>query len=146
VSFESIFLNFDTYFLYIVPAPYGLFAYSCYAMAKDSASTFKIIDDSGCPVDTEIFPAFQHVDHALSATYEAFRFTESYGVIFQCNIRYCLGPCPLAECSGERVVVAETTEAPKLEGNELDLERTLSEPERSLHISWGRKRRSIESS
>ena len=22
------------------------------------------------------------------------RFTESYGVIFQCNVKYCLGPCP----------------------------------------------------
>ena len=23
----------------------------------------------------------------------ALRFTESYGVIFQCNVKYCLGPC-----------------------------------------------------
>ena len=30
---------------------------------------------------------------ALQSVYEAFRFTESYGVIFQCNVKYCLGPC-----------------------------------------------------
>ena len=30
---------------------------------------------------------------ALQSGYEAFRFTESYGVIFQCNVKYCLGPC-----------------------------------------------------
>jgi hypothetical protein len=29
------------------PAPYGIFARSCVAMAKDSKSTFQIIDDEG---------------------------------------------------------------------------------------------------
>ena len=36
--------------------------------------------------------------NALVSNYEAFRFTESYGVIFQCNVKYCLGPCPPANC------------------------------------------------
>lgn len=62
-------------------------------MAKDSKSTFQIIDDDGCPVDPTIFPAFTPDGNALQSVYEAFRFTESYGVIFQCNVKYCLGPC-----------------------------------------------------
>lgn len=62
-------------------------------MAKDSKSTFQIIDDDGCPVDPSIFPAFTPDGNALQSVYEAFRFTESYGVIFQCNVKYCLGPC-----------------------------------------------------
>lgn len=62
-------------------------------MAKDSKSTFQIIDDEGCPVDPTIFPAFTPDGNALQSVYEAFRFTESYGVIFQCNVKYCLGPC-----------------------------------------------------
>lgn len=62
-------------------------------MAKDSKSTFQIIDDEGCPVDPSIFPAFTPDGNALQSVYEAFRFTESYGVIFQCNVKYCLGPC-----------------------------------------------------
>jgi hypothetical protein len=74
-------------------APYGIFARSCVAMAKDSKSTFQIIDDEGCPVDPSIFPAFTPDGNALQSIYEAFRFTESYGVIFQCNVKYCLGPC-----------------------------------------------------
>lgn len=74
-------------------APYGIFARSCVAMAKDSKSTFQIIDDDGCPVDPSIFPAFTPDGNALQSVYEAFRFTESYGVIFQCNVKYCLGPC-----------------------------------------------------
>lgn len=79
--------------LFSVTAPYGIFARSCVAMAKDSKSTFQIIDDDGCPVDPTIFPAFTPDGNALQSVYEAFRFTESYGVIFQCNVKYCLGPC-----------------------------------------------------
>uniref|UniRef100_T1IUF2 ZP domain-containing protein n=1 Tax=Strigamia maritima TaxID=126957 RepID=T1IUF2_STRMM len=78
--------------------PYGIFARSCYAMAKDSKSTFQIIDDRGCPVDDAIFPRFVQDGTALQSDYEAFRFTESYGVIFQCNVKYCLGPCEPVDC------------------------------------------------
>ncbi|CAO1408371.1 unnamed protein product [Diamesa tonsa] len=96
--------------------PYGIFARSCVAMAKDSKSTFQIIDDDGCPVDPSIFPGFTPDGNALQSIYEAFRFTESYGVIFQCNVKYCLGPCEPAVCEWGRDSVE----------------------------SWGRKRRSIE--
>ncbi|XP_057666359.1 uncharacterized protein LOC130900056 isoform X1 [Diorhabda carinulata] len=82
--------------------PYGIFARSCVAMAKDSKSTFQIIDDEGCPVDATIFPAFTPDGTALQSIYEAFRFTESYGVIFQCNVKYCLGPCDAAVCEWGR--------------------------------------------
>lgn len=75
--------------------PYGIFARSCVAMAKDARSTFEIIDEHGCPVDHTIFPNFVPVanGNALESSYEAFRFTESYGVIFQCNVKYCIGKC-----------------------------------------------------
>jgi len=79
--------------------PYGIFARNCVAMAKDAKSTFQIIDDKGCPVDPNIFPRFTSEVFALQSTYEAFRFTESYGVIFQCNVKYCLGKCEPAQCS-----------------------------------------------
>jgi hypothetical protein len=79
--------------------PYGIFARNCVAMAKDSRSTFPILDAEGCPVDPTIFPRFTPDGSALQSTYEAFRFTESYGVIFQCNVKYCLGPCEPAVCT-----------------------------------------------
>lgn len=44
-------------------------------------------------MDPSIFPSFTPDGNALQSVYEAFRFTESYGVIFQCNVKYCLGPC-----------------------------------------------------
>ncbi|XP_023215849.1 uncharacterized protein LOC111618533 isoform X2 [Centruroides sculpturatus] len=98
--------------------PYGIFARSCVAMAKDARSTFEIIDERGCPVDQTIFPSFMEVGNALESTYEAFRFTESYGVIFQCNVKYCIGKCEPAVC---------TTNLGREE-------------------SWGRKKRSPEKS
>lgn len=79
--------------------PYGIFARSCMAMAKDARSTFPIIDEQGCPVDPAIFPRFTPEGNALISVYEAFRFTESYGVIFQCNVKYCLGPCQPVSCT-----------------------------------------------
>ncbi|XP_037088474.1 uncharacterized protein LOC119109039 [Pollicipes pollicipes] len=79
--------------------PYGIFARNCVAMAKDAKSTFQIIDDQGCPIDPNIFPRFTSNINSLESTYEAFRFTESYGVIFQCNVKYCLGQCQPAQCS-----------------------------------------------
>lgn len=70
---------------------------------------------SSCPVDNSIFPGFTPDGNALQSIYEAFRFTESYGVIFQCNVKYCLGPCEPAVCEWGR----DSME------------------------SWGRKRRSV---
>ncbi|UYV79377.1 hypothetical protein LAZ67_17002369 [Cordylochernes scorpioides] len=82
--------------------PYGIFARSCVAMAKDARSTFEVIDERGCPVDSAIFPKFQQIGaNSLESTYEAFRFTESYGVIFQCNVKYCIGTCEPVNCDGE---------------------------------------------
>lgn len=44
-------------------------------------------------MDSSIFPSFMENGNALESTYEAFRFTESLGVIFQCNVKYCIGKC-----------------------------------------------------
>lgn len=66
-------------------------------------------------MDNSIFPGFTPEGSALQSIYEAFRFTESYGVIFQCNVKYCLGPCEPAVCEWGR----DSME------------------------SWGRKRRSV---
>ena len=68
-----------------------------------------------CPVDNSIFPSFYQIGNALESTYEAFRFTESYGVIFQCNVKYCIGKCEPVICGVGRDNVE----------------------------SWGRRRRSV---
>ncbi|XP_013780210.1 uncharacterized protein LOC106464601 [Limulus polyphemus] len=84
--------------------PYGIFARSCMAMAKDGKSVFKMVDDDGCPVDSSIFPGFIQVGRGLESSYEAFRFTESYGVIFQCNVKYCIGKCNSISCGEGREI------------------------------------------
>ena len=56
-------------------------------------------NNTRCPVDNSIFPSFSETGNALESSYEAFRFTESYGVIFQCNVKYCIGRCePVCAC------------------------------------------------
>lgn len=69
-----------------------------------------------CPVDNSIFPNFYQSGNALESSYEAFRFTESYGVIFQCNVKYCIGKCEPVICGVGRDNIE----------------------------SWGRRRRSID--
>ena len=67
-------------------------------------------------MDNTIFPNFYQVGNALESSYEAFRFTESYGVIFQCNVKYCIGKCEPVICGVGRDNIE----------------------------SWGRRRRSVE--
>lgn len=115
--------------------PYGIFARNCVAMAKDSRSTFPIIDENGCPVDPNIFPRFTPDGTALQSNYEAFRFTESYGVIFQCNVKYCLGPCEPAVCTYGREnfdswgrkkrSLDKRTVGNEIEGNTMSLSREI---------------------
>lgn len=90
----------------------NLFAF-CYF--KENVSNKVKYYMNRCPVDPAIFPAFSPDGNALQSLYEAFRFTESYGVIFQCNVKYCLGPCEPAVCEWGRDSVE----------------------------SWGRRRRSV---
>ncbi|XP_053208805.1 protein let-653-like [Panonychus citri] len=106
--------------------PYGIFARSCVAMAKDARSTFEIIDDHGCPVDNSIFPSFMENGNALESNYEAFRFTESYGVIFQCNVKYCIGKCEPVICTAGREEITSWGRKRRSAHYETDDEMTLS--------------------
>lgn len=86
-----------------------------FSVASKINSDLIYFHSRSCPVDNSIFPGFTTDGNALQSIYEAFRFTESYGVIFQCNVKYCLGPCEPAVCEWGR----DSME------------------------SWGRKRRSV---
>lgn len=90
-----------------------ILAFSCVIknIIKDNTSLTQSLT-SRCPVEPSIFPQFKKDGYALQSVYEAFRFTESYGVIFQCNVKYCLGPCEPVSDGGEEGRLAET----RLEG------------------------------
>lgn len=84
-----------------------------------------------CPVDNSIFPGFTPDNgNALQSIYEAFRFTESYGVIFQCNVKYCLGPCEPAMCEWGRDSMESWGRKRRSVGNE-----TSSENDEAMKIS-----------
>lgn len=71
----------------------------CSVLSDDCRAT-QTTEHNRCPVDNSIFPSFLETGNALESSYEAFRFTESYGVIFQCNVKYCIGRCePVCVCA-----------------------------------------------
>ncbi|KAK6636867.1 hypothetical protein RUM43_010531 [Polyplax serrata] len=123
--------------------PYGIFARSCVAMAKDSKSTFQIIDDEGCPSDPSIFPAFSADGNALQSVYEAFRFTESYGVIFQCNVKYCLGPCEPAVCEyGRESIESLGRKRRSVSANQTESEEDMTLSQEILVLDFGDEKQS----
>jgi len=77
-------------------------------------------------VDNSIFPAFLQSGNALESSYEAFRFTESYGVIFQCNVKYCIGKCEPVICGVGRDNVESWGRRRRSTHFESDDEMTLS--------------------
>lgn len=92
-------------------------------------------------MDPSIFPSFSPDGNALQSIYEAFRFTESYGVIFQCNVKYCLGPCePVSE-------PLWSSGLPKSNTTKTFFLQAVCEYGRESSESWGkRRRRSISNS
>lgn len=77
-------------------------------------------------MDNTIFPSFYQSGNALESTYEAFRFTESYGVIFQCNVKYCIGKCEPVICGVGRDNVESWGRRKRSTLEESDDEMTLS--------------------
>lgn len=92
---------------------------------------------SRCPVDQSIFPGFTPDANALQSIYEAFRFTESYGVIFQCNVKYCLGPCEPAVCEWGRDSMESWGRKRRSVGNETSSDEDMNISQEILVLDFG---------
>lgn len=90
-----------------------------------------------CPVDQSIFPGFTPDANALQSIYEAFRFTESYGVIFQCNVKYCLGPCEPAVCEWGRDSMESWGRKRRSVGNETSSDDDMNISQEILVLDFG---------
>ncbi|XP_040580010.1 uncharacterized protein [Lepeophtheirus salmonis] len=75
-------------------------------IAKDpySQRAIRLIDNRGCPVDPEVFPALglSRSGDGLSTYFHAFKIPESNFLVFEANIRTCRGGCPPVDCHGAR--------------------------------------------
>ncbi|XP_014665198.1 PREDICTED: uncharacterized protein LOC106807395 [Priapulus caudatus] len=84
---------------------FGMFAHSCKANTGGRGMMFmevEIIDSEGCPTDPAVFPGLQPDGNRLISDFKMFKFATSSVVFFNCQIRFCKGPCPPAICpSGE---------------------------------------------
>ncbi len=96
-----------------------------------------ILFQSRCPVDQSIFPGFTPDGNALQSVYEAFRFTESYGVIFQCNVKYCLGPCEPAVCEWGRDSMESWGRKRRSVGNETSSDDDMNISQEILVLDFG---------
>lgn len=47
-----------------------------------------------CPVLQEYFRSFALKGKSLQADFDAFRFQNSYDIIYQCTVQYCIDVCP----------------------------------------------------
>ncbi|XP_068899030.1 uncharacterized protein [Tenebrio molitor] len=80
---------------------YGFRVKSCFAFNKLNTSV-PLIDDKGCPVDTNVISPFTYDEKKGSADAQLrsmFRFPESSEVHFQCDIGLCRGSCPEPVCT-----------------------------------------------
>ena len=78
----------------------GIFARNL-AARSSSGESLLLIDNEGCPVDHQVFPALE-VDpkdgRSLFANFKAFRFPSSGLVNFEVQIRFCPERCQPVEC------------------------------------------------
>lgn len=79
----------------------GIFARNLAARSSNGESLL-LIDNEGCPVDPQVFPALS-VDpkdgRSLQSTFKAFRFPSSGLVNFEVQIRFCPELCQPVDCT-----------------------------------------------
>lgn len=78
----------------------GIFARNL-AARSSSGESLLLIDNDGCPVDYQVFPALE-IDpkdgRSLQSNFKAFRFPSSGLVNFEVQIRFCPEHCQPVEC------------------------------------------------
>jgi len=82
----------------------GIFARNL-AARSSNGETLLLIDQEGCPVDHQVFPALE-IDpkdgKSLYSTFKAFRFPSSGLVNFEVQIRFCPERCQPIDCLKEK--------------------------------------------
>jgi hypothetical protein len=79
---------------------FGIFARDLIAKSGKTDETIVLIDSSGCPTDTNIFPSLEKVANskALQGKFDAFKFADDVVVRFQVNVQFCLQDCVPTDC------------------------------------------------
>ncbi|GAB6023215.1 hypothetical protein CHUAL_008033 [Chamberlinius hualienensis] len=81
---------------------YGIIGSGLVARSGDGTENITLIDEYGCPIETNVFPALKLSNKgskALEAPFQAFRFASDSTVRFQITISFCLNECNPAICN-----------------------------------------------
>lgn len=73
------------------------------ARSADGSKSVMLLDEKGCPFDATVFPELKRFVtpsiQSLRTRFQAFKFVDSPGVRFETLIHFCVGECPLIDCS-----------------------------------------------
>ncbi|KAL3269282.1 hypothetical protein HHI36_008358 [Cryptolaemus montrouzieri] len=83
---------------------YDIVANHLVAMTANGEESILLIDDRGCPVDLNVFPALEKLKNesqtTLIGTFQAFKFSSSHAVRFSVIVQFCPVQCPKLDCEG----------------------------------------------
>ncbi|XP_044754942.1 uncharacterized protein LOC123313905 [Coccinella septempunctata] len=72
------------------------------AMTENGGESIMLLDDSGCPVDNNVFPPMvksrMNNVTTLTGTFQAFKFSSSPAVRFSVIVQFCPEKCPEVDC------------------------------------------------
>ncbi|XP_076346284.1 uncharacterized protein LOC143244814 isoform X2 [Tachypleus tridentatus] len=80
---------------------FGIFGSGLVARSGDESDMILLIDDQGCPVEPEVFPALlpDPETKSLMTPFQAFKFASDSTVKFQLTVSFCLEACTPVECN-----------------------------------------------
>uniref|UniRef100_A0A336MZ58 CSON003393 protein n=2 Tax=Culicoides sonorensis TaxID=179676 RepID=A0A336MZ58_CULSO len=101
---------------------YGLHVTDCIVRDGLGLGEQKLVNEEGCPMDTEIMGPFKYTNDRTMAkvSFPAHRFPYTSAVYYQCNVKLCALVDPSCHkeptCDGKRIQKRATTDEPLEEG------------------------------
>lgn len=82
---------------------YDMVARSVLAKSGKTDESIMLIDHSGCPTDSRIFPPLEKVNRrTIVGKFDAFKFSSDLVVRFQVDVQFCLNRCPPMSCEADQ--------------------------------------------
>ncbi|CAG9536724.1 unnamed protein product [Cercopithifilaria johnstoni] len=82
---------------------YGVLPRNCFAINLETSELYLLTDQSGCAIDTELFPEWTYLQLWLAtAIFRTFKWPDSSMIRFQCDCSACIESCPKINCTKRR--------------------------------------------
>ncbi|VIO91652.1 Uncharacterized protein BM_BM3447 [Brugia malayi] len=82
---------------------YAVLPRNCFAINLETGELYLLTDQSGCAIDTELFPEWTYRQVWLTtAKFRTFKWPDSSMIRFQCDCSACIESCPKVNCTKRR--------------------------------------------